>query len=141
LLKHKDVLHKMTDEPLFQITFAGRLTGEFDLSTTKQQFQKLFKISTKQLDHLFLGNEIIIKSNITEPIAMSFAIKIAESGCECSIGPMPDANDPSSQAGFVNRRKGSERRIRFRRGPRAGAIVPDRRLTARRKTDILATTS
>ncbi len=49
-----------------------------------------------------------------------------------------DANNPSSQAGFVNRRTDSERRIQFRRGPRAGAIVPDRRLTARRKTEILA---
>jgi len=66
---------KMTDEALFRITFAERLTGEFDLSTTKQQFQKLFKVLTKQLGRLFLGNEIIIKSKITNPIAMSLAIR------------------------------------------------------------------
>jgi hypothetical protein len=131
----------MTEGPLFQINFTGTLTGEFDLSTTKQQFQKVFKVSPKKLEHLFRGNEVIIKSNITESTAMSFAIKIAEAGCECSIEPMPDADDLTSDPDFVNRRSGGERRIRFRRGPRAGAIVPDRRLTARRKTDILASST
>ena len=131
----------MTEGPLYQITFAGALTGEFDLATTKQQFQKLFKVSPKQLERLFFGNEVIIKSNITESTAMSFAIKITEAGCECSIEPMPDADDPTLDPDFVDRRTGGERRGRFRRGPRAGAIVPDRRLTARRKTDILATST
>ena len=128
----------MDDEALFQITFSGTTTGEFDLSTTKQQFMKLFKLSPEKLDRLFLGNEVTIKSNITESTAMSFAIKIAEAGCECSIVPMPDADDLTSDPNFVNRRSGGERRLRFRRGPRAGAIVPDRRLNARRKTDTLA---
>lgn len=128
----------MSDEALFQITFAGAITGEFDLPTTKQQFRKLFKLTPQKLERLFLGNEVTIKSNITESTAMSFAIKIAEAGCECSIEPMPDENDLTTDPNFVNRRTGGERRVRFRRGPRPGAIVPDRRLTARRKTDTLA---
>lgn len=126
----------MADEPLVQIVFDGSTTGEFDDAMTKRRFAKLFKVDPTRVEKLFSGKPQIIKKNITESTAMEMAFKIAEVGCECSIEPMPDENDISLQPGFVERRKIRNRRIKFRRGPRPGAIVPDRRFNnGRRKHD------
>ncbi len=77
------------------------------------------------------GNEITLKRDLTEDAAMDFAVKLAEIGCETYIESMPSEED-----NYEERRK-TIRRIRFRRGPRPGAIVPDRRLLAsRRATDL-----
>ncbi|MBD3647259.1 MAG: hypothetical protein HUJ31_07355 [Pseudomonadales bacterium] len=122
----------MSDELRYRIIFDGTLTGEFDLDTTKKRFAKLFKLDTKRTEALFSGKEQVIKDNITEDTAMKFAIRIAEAGCECYIESVaPD--DPDIPESGERRR--SERRLRWRRGPRPGAIVPDRRLDIRRKKD------
>ncbi len=126
----------MTTDVLVQIVFDGAMTGEFDLETTKKRFAKLFKVQPARLEKLFSGVPQIIKRNITEPAAMELAFKIAEAGCECAIEQMPDENDLSLQSGFVERRRIRNRRTKYRRGPRAGAIVPDRRFNnGRRKFD------
>lgn len=126
----------MSEEPLVKITFDGSMTGEFDEATTKKRFQALFRLQKNQVERLFSGKSYTIKKNLTEPAAMDMAIKIANAGCECVIEPMPDENDLSLQEGFVERRRIGNRRLKFRRGPRAGAIVPDRRTNnGRRKTD------
>ena len=118
-----------------QIVFSGTTTGEYDVDTSKKRFQKLFNLPDKRIDKLFNGNEVVIKSGISEEQAMNFAIKIAEAGCECAIEEMPDENDPTNDPNFVEQRK-AERRVRTRRPPRPGAIVPDRRIFAgRRKGD------
>ena len=126
----------MSTEQLVKIVFDGTLTGEYDEVTTKKRFQALFRLQKSQIDRLFSGNTYTIKSNLTEDAAMDYAFKIADAGCECAIEPMPDDNDLSLQPGFVERRRIGNRRVKFRRGPRAGAIVPDRRSNnGRRKTD------
>ena len=84
-----------------------------------------------------MGNETVIKSNATEAVAMDYAFKIAEGGCECSCEIMPDPDDISQQPGFLERRK-DIRRIRYRRDPRPDPVVPDRRkLVSRRKVDLI----
>lgn len=124
-------------EILYRVLFEGSLTGEFELDEAKQRFGKLFGLEGERLDKLFTGQEVVIKSNVTETVAMDYAFKIAEAGCECSYEIMPDPDDISQQPGFVERRKGV-RRIRFRRDPRPGAVVPDRRkLISRRKVDLM----
>lgn len=122
----------MSDEQKFRILFDGTLTGEFDLATTKQRFAKLFKLDARKTDFIFSGKEHVIKDNVTEDIAMHFAIRIAETGCECSIEAIAPFDPDVPASG--DRRQG-ERRLRWRRGPRPGAIVPDRRLSIRRKAD------
>ncbi|MBL4680700.1 MAG: hypothetical protein JKY88_08260 [Pseudomonadales bacterium] len=117
---------------LLQIVFSGALTGEYDLKTSKKNFQKLFRLSDAKVNKLFTGKEIVIKSGMNEQEAMNFAIKIADTGCECAIAEVPDKNDPTNDPDFVDRRKG-ERRIRTRRPPRPGAIVPDRRISLGRR--------
>jgi len=127
----------MVDKNNYRVVFAGDLTGEYELDATKRRFAKVFKLDESKVKRLFSGMEYTIKSELTEIQAMEFAMKLAEIGCECWTDLMPDPDDISQQPGFVERRK-SYRRIQFRRGPRAGAIIPDRRLLlSRRKIDII----
>ena len=120
----------MADQ-LFRVIFDGTMTGEFDEATTKKRFARLFRLDAKRTAALFSGKEYIIKNNVTEKVAMDFMIKVAEAGCECYVQEVPDADEPD----FDEKRKQGERRLRFRRGPRPGAIVPDRRLRIRRRKD------
>jgi len=125
----------MAENNNYRVVFAGDLTGEYEPDVTKRRFGKVFRLEAGKVKRLFSGVEYTIKGELTEPQAMDFAMKLAEIGCECWIDLMPDPDDISRQPGFVERRKG-HRRIQYRRGPRAGAIVPDRRLLlSRRKID------
>lgn len=118
-------------EELFRVVLTGVLTGEFDEEEAKRRFSKVFKLSGPRLDRLLSGAERVIKTNISEDVAMTFMIRILECGYESYVQEMPDGS-----LDFDEKRSGSERRQRFRRGPRPGAIVPDRRLKMRRKRDI-----
>jgi len=124
-------------EELYRVVFAGALTGDYPLDKTKLRFGKVFRLAPEKVERIFNGREITLKSNMTEAKAMNFAVKLAEVGCETYIELIPgeeDSFDPSQE----ERRK-TIRRIRFRRGPRPGAIVPDRRiLLSRRKADLVA---
>jgi hypothetical protein len=117
---------------IFQVVFNGAITGEYDMQTTKARFKKVFKLTTTQLEKVFAGNDVVIKKNVNEDIAIQLAIKIANVGCECYIEHM-HAEDPRIAE---EHRQADERRVRFRRPPRAGAIIPDRRINIRRVTDI-----
>ena len=122
---------------LYQVIFNGALTGEHDLAESKLRFSRLFKLDSARTERYFSGRDVILKKNISEAEAMDYAIKLVEAGCECFVELMPDPDDPTLQPGFVERRK-TVRRRRFRRPPRAGAIVPDRReLPSRRKQDLI----
>ena len=120
----------MSDE-LFRVVFDGSLTGDFNLAEAKKRFAKLFRLNTKQTHVLFSGKEYVIKNNVAEAEAMKFMIRVAEAGCECYIQEVPDDDDLD----YDEKRIIGERRTRFRRGPRAGAIVGDRRLEIRRTKD------
>lgn len=107
-------------------------TGEYSLEITKKRFAKLFRLDSRQVELIFSGKEFVIKQNLSEDAAMNFAIKIAEVGCECQIVPLDTVN---SNVPATGERRKDERRFRWRRGPRPGAIVPDRRTNIRRAAD------
>ena len=119
------------NEQLFRVVFDGSLTGEYDEATAKKRFGRLFHLDDQRVNSLFSGKNYVIKNNVTESQAMEFMIKVAEAGCESSVQEMPDENEPE----YDEKRNGNERRLWFRRPPRAGALVPDRRLVIRRKSD------
>ena len=97
----------------------------------------MFKLKDKQIEKFIGGKEYVIKSNLPEDRAMSMAIRIIETGSECEVGIIPDVDDISLQPGFVEKRK-AIRRLRYRRDPRPGVIVPDRReVSSRRKRDLV----
>jgi hypothetical protein len=119
------------EEELYRVVFAGVLTGEYNLQTTKKRFARLFRLDARRTDVLFSGKEYVVKNNSPEDIAMALAMKISEVGCECYVQVITDEDDVD----YDEKRELGERRLRFRRGPRPGAIVPDRRLEIRRKKD------
>lgn len=121
----------MMDDQLYRVVFDGTLTGEFDDTTTRRRFSKVFKTDPKTTDRLFNGKEHVLKSNISETEATTYLIKLLEIGCECYMEGVDDA----LPKGIAEKRRNDERRMRLRRGPRAGAIIPDRRLLLRRKYD------
>jgi len=123
-------------EDLYRVVFAGNLTGDYSLERTKTRFGKVFRLTPAKVERIFNGNDIILKSNVAEDKAMVFAVKLAEIGCETYIEVVP--NDTN----HLEEKRTTIRRIRFRRGPRPGAIVPDRRLLiSRRAEDIEALAS
>jgi len=122
-------------EELFRVAFSGVTTGEYDLETTKARFQKLFRLAPGKVERLFNGKEYILKFKVDEEVAMNFAIRIAETGCECYIETLCDDALAFGTMEFKERRQG-DRRVKFRRGPRQGADVFDRRIfVGRRKAD------
>lgn len=116
---------------LFRVVFDASLTGEFDEATSKRRFSRLFHLDEKRTETLFSGKDYVIKDNISEAEAMDFMIKVSETGCECYVQEVPDEDEPD----YEEKRATGERRTRFRRSPRTGARVLDRRLQIRRKSD------
>jgi hypothetical protein len=92
----------------------------------------LFRLDEKRARALFSGRESVIKANLSKEMAMTYLIRMAEAGCESCVQEMFDSDTPE----FEEKRADFERRQRYRRQPRAGAIVPDRRLELRRSYDI-----
>ena len=118
-------------EELYRVVLAGNLTGDYPLERTKSRFGKVFKLPPKRVDRIFGGREFTLKNNLSEPGAMEFAVKLAEIGCETYIELVPAAGTEYEE------KRTTIRRIEYRRGPRPGAIVPDRRLlTSRRQNDL-----
>ncbi len=124
----------MNDAPLFRVAFSGVITGEYDLDTTKSRFARLFRLNQAKVDKLFNGKEYVLKDKVSEEVAMNFAIRIAETGCECYIETLPDIEIVAGSHKGQDRRKG-DRRITFRRPARPGDITPDRRVLAGRRKD------
>ena len=118
-------------QPLFRVVFDGSLTGEFEVAVAKKRFARLFNLDVKRTEKFFSGKSIVIKTNIPEEEAMIFMIKVSEAGCECSLQEITDEDELY----YDEKRIGDERRIKFRRSPRAGARILDRRTQIRRKID------
>jgi hypothetical protein len=118
-------------QPLFRVVFDGSLTGDFEVAVAKKRFSRLFNLDAKRTEKFFSGKSFVIKNNISEEEAMIFMIKVSEAGCECSLQEITDEDELY----YDEKRVGEERRVRFRRSPRAGARTMDRRTQIRRKID------
>ncbi len=144
----------MSNNADYKIIFSGQTTGEFDISTSKARFAKIFKLDEERTEKLFSGKRFTIKKNVSREEALKYALRISQAGCDCVIervmsaepamegsnhpGPSniyPIGDNTPGTPGFVERRL-AKRRLRFRRAPRPGAIIPDRRSgKGRRSTD------
>ena len=120
------------DETRYRVVLNGSLTGEFDEATTRRNLSRLFRLNQEKVRVLMSGRERVIKSDLTEAVAMTYLIRLAEAGCESYVQEIGD----SDGSDLDEKRRNDERRMRFRRGPHAGAIVPDRRLQIRRTIDL-----
>ena len=119
-------------EPLYCVALTGILTGEYDESEALTRFRKIFRLDADKAKLLLRGKERVIKKNLVEAQAMELMIKVMDAGLECYVQEIVDENVPA----FNEKRRNSERRMRYRRPPCAGAIVPDRRVTIQRTADV-----
>ena len=124
----------MNDEQYFRVAFGGVITGEYDLETTKKRFAKLFRLTAEKTNRLFSGKEYVLKDQVNEEVAMNFAIRIAEIGCECYIETLPEVVMTTGTPEFEERRNG-DRRTTFRRSTRPQAKAQDRRALIGRRND------
>ena len=115
-------------DPLYKVVFSGEITGEFDPDTSRKQFAKLFRLSRAKANALFSGKEFVIKNNVSEEMAMRFAVAVAEAGCESTVEPVSDGYEP---LGFPDRRK-CVRRLLIR----ASGGMDRRKQPGRRRVDI-----
>lgn len=125
---------------LYRVVFSGNITEEFDLATTKKRFGKVFRLAPRKVDKLFSRQDMVLKNNVREELAMKFAIKVADVGCECYIEPVPHPSDISQDRDFVEQRA-APRRLWQRRPPRSGALTPDRRILVSRRREEFAASS
>ena len=124
----------MNSEQLFRVTFNGVITGEYDLETTKNKFREQFELPADQVNKYFSGEDYVLKDKVIEEVAMNFAIRIAESGCECYLEETTDAAESTTDSEGEEHRHG-DRRMTFRRPSRPGSIGADRRSLMSRRTD------
>jgi hypothetical protein len=120
----------LMSDALFQIRFNATMTGEFSYAVTKQRFGRFFRLGNAAIERMFSGRDFVLKKGLSENDAMRFAMKVAEAGCECVIESMPGGG-PLEQ-----RKETADRRTRYRRNPRASAMIPDRRREIRRQADV-----
>ncbi len=120
-------------EKLYQVLFDARTTGKYDLDTTKGRFSKLFALKKPVVEKLFSGEELVIRKDLPEDDAREFSEKIAQAGGKSFVDRMPDGEDSPGNTGDA--RRSGERRIRYRRDSRPGAMVEDRRILIRRVDD------
>ena len=73
------------DETRYRVVLNGSLTGEFDEATTRRNLSRLFRLNQEKVRVLMSGRERVIKSDLTEAVAMTYLIRLAEAGCESYV--------------------------------------------------------
>lgn len=115
----------------YKVIFDATLTGEFDLEASKERFSKIFKLSKNKTESLFSGKKVTVKKDIAKQDALNLMRQIAKAGGKCYLEKMRVEKET-----FVDRRQQVyDKRRKFRRGPRAGSIMQDRRLHIRRSIE------
>jgi hypothetical protein len=132
-------------EQLFKVVFSGELTGDYNEANTRKRFSALFNIDEERTNALFSSKDTVMRSNISKDVALKLMFKLAEAGCDSYLEEIQQeaveeevesVAEEDGPPGGEERRKPRERRLHHRRDPRPGAIVPDRRLTIRRRKDL-----
>lgn len=78
-------------EPLYKITFAGKLLYGFNATEVRNNLAKLGKYDDKTLDKLFSGQEIIIKKNLNLETAKRYKAALDKAGARCQLVPLTPA--------------------------------------------------
>lgn len=118
------------EAPRFRVIFAGKLNGKVDKKTARSDFSGLFKLKDQDVARLFSGKSFVIKQDVDQATAEKLQADLQSIGCESDIQPVSNSGYKGEE-----KRKQGERRTKFRRAPRPGAITPDRRLGIQRKKD------
>lgn len=71
----------------FKIVFAGRIREGFDNVTVRQRLASLYKSTPKQIDRLFSGQRLVLKSALSREEAERFRRVFDETGAVCEVVP------------------------------------------------------
>lgn len=74
-------------DPRFKIVFAGRIREGFDNVTVRQRLASLYKTTPKQIDRLFSGQRLVLKSALSREEAERFRRIFNETGAVCEVLP------------------------------------------------------
>ena len=80
----------------FDIFFSGKLLEGFSVSEVKEQIGRQLKLNSAQLEHLFSGQEIRIKSAVDQETAVRYRIAFRDAGALLEIRPAAADNSAST---------------------------------------------
>jgi len=82
---------KDQDQPQkFVVLFIPETVGNITLPALKSNIQRLFKMSNEQVEPLFIGRPVVIKSGVDEDTALTYKRSIEACGGSCWIEPVPE---------------------------------------------------
>lgn len=121
----------------FKIIFAGRIREGFDNVTVRQRLASLYKTTPKQIDRLFSGQRLVLKSALPREEAERFRRIFDETGAVCEVVPenleakaeavppaQPDSRPPAPPAATLNAPETAKSQVQ---SPYVGTKPPRRR--------------
>ena len=114
------------NDPYFQVTLSGNLTGEFDKATVLLNLQKEFHVSAAQVGKMLGKNGHVVKKDVSEEAAVAMLVRLTEAGCEAFFEKIMAVDSVP----FDEKRSSGERRQMQRRKARPREL--DRRVQLRR---------
>ena len=124
-------------EPRFKVVFSGEIREGFDGVTARQRLSTLYKANPKQIERLFTGKRMVLKSGLTREEAERFRRVFNETGAACEV--LPENLEPSAApvkplgdtgpAPSPTRRPSTNLPPRSPQSPYAGKAEPERKRT------------
>ncbi len=78
----------------YKVVFAGTIRAGFDGVTVRQRLASLYKTTPKQIERLFSGQRMVLKSALTREEAERFRRIFEETGAACEV--VPENLDPAA---------------------------------------------
>jgi hypothetical protein len=83
-------------EQLFELVFYGGLVPGAELAATKQQLAQLFKASDAQVEKMFSGQRVVLKSKLDEATSEKYLSALLARGAKCKVEPLSQSSQGSS---------------------------------------------
>lgn len=84
-------------KPTYDVIFSGKLMEGVIPEKAKQQISNIFKTDNNQLNQLFSGKAIIIKSDVDEETAAKYRVAFRKAGALLEIKPSASASNSSGK--------------------------------------------
>ncbi|MGY0219010.1 hypothetical protein ACWJJH_16730 [Endozoicomonadaceae bacterium StTr2] len=72
-------------DTLYALVFKGELRDGVDISTARQQLQKLFRTTAEKVDGMFTGQPVILKHGLNKETAEKYQAALLKAGAVCDI--------------------------------------------------------
>ena len=85
----------MSDQ-LFEVTFEGRIRAGANRAAVREKVGKMFNAGEAQLDRLFSGKPVVVKTGIDAATAAKYRDAFKGAGAECSVRPVGGQSAPAT---------------------------------------------